>query len=563
MINVGILLYNEIMITPNTDLILLKCPIELDQTNQLTFATATAQFNYFNSLPKIERSQFTYQRKDQTVRFDANFDDVLTYNYCMYRNSSYSNKWFYAFVSNAKYINDSTTEVTLKTDVWQTWQFDLNFKQSFVMREHTNNDAVGANILDEGLQCGEYVINGIGEAQYAGGASDCYIVVQCSDLTKGLLKLGQGFPVGNKIGGIPQGCYMFLLDANDSNNIKNFTRFFDAFGIGDAIVSMYLMPKSFAPNAVGFSYQETDDLQETWSFDYYVMPTTSGVTTLWDSYFTRNNTINGYVPKNNKLFCYPYNYMLMSNNDGDSAIFHWEDFSSNQAQFSVIGVPTQGCLIKILPKNYKGQPSRHTGYIYSLNARSLPLVSWNSDYYLNWQAQNGIRSGTRATAEYATDYVAAGKDVANGAEITGANIAEGASRTLAYVGQTIKSLFNEVSGGYTAQLEPDQMKGQANGDLNFSYGRMTFTEYDMSIKAEVARSIDNYFSMFGYRTDKMKVPNITGRTNWNFVQTQGCNVIGNIPQLDLQEVKDMFDRGVTFWHNPATFQDYSQNNNIV
>ena len=74
------------------------------------------------------------------------------------------------------------------------------------------------------------------------------------------------------------------------------------------------------------------------------------------------------------------------------------------------------------------------------------------------------------------------------------------------------------------QLEPDQMKGQANGDLT-SYGRMTFTEYDMSIKAEVARSIDNYFSMFGYRTDKMKVPNITGRANWNFVQTQGVMLL--------------------------------------
>ena len=73
--------------------------------------------------------------------------------------------------------------------------------------------------------------------QYAGGASDCYIVVQCSDLTKGNYLNRYGFPVGNKIGGVPQGCYMFLLDANDSNNIKNFTRFFDAFGIGDAIVS--------------------------------------------------------------------------------------------------------------------------------------------------------------------------------------------------------------------------------------------------------------------------------------------------------------------------------------
>ena len=85
----------------------------------------------------------------------------------------------------------------------------------------------------------------------------------------------------------------------------------------------------------------------------------------------------------------------------------------------------------------------------------------------------------------------------------------------------------------------------------------------MSIKAEVARAIDDYFSMFGYRTDRMKLPNITGRSNWNYVKTLGCNVIADIPQKDLQEIKGMFNSGVTLWHNPATFLDYSQNNNIV
>jgi hypothetical protein len=69
--------------------------------------------------------------------------------------------------------------------------------------------------------------------------------------------------------------------------------------------------------------------------------------------------------------------------------------------------------------------------------------------------------------------------------------------------------------------------------------------------------------MFGYKVNRMKVPNITGRQNWNFVRTTGCNVIATIPQNDLQAIKTMFDDGVTLWHNPATFQDYSQNNNIV
>lgn len=555
------------MIAPNTDLILLKCPIELDMQHQLTFSSKEAQFSYFNGLPKLVEDNFTYQRKDNKIRFPAVLDDILQYNYCMYRNSSYSNKWFYAFITNIEYLNDSTSLITIVTDVWQTWQFDLSWKQSFVAREHTNNDAIGANILDEGLNCGEYVINDVSDATYSSGASNCYIAVQCSDIPKDIRKKITNvpmFPSGGKIGGVPQGMYMFLIDTSDKKYIQQLVNAYDVFGQGDAIIAMYLMPKSFAPNAAGFSIGSDEGDSNQWVIDYYVMPQSSGATILWDSYFVRNNTINGYVPKNNKLFCFPYNYMLMSNNDGDDAVFHWEDFSSNQAQFRVIGVPTQGCLIKILPRNYKGQTSTHSGYIYSLNAHSLPLVSWNSDYYLNWQAQNGVKSGYNAAKDYATDYVAAGEAVASGEQgITLGNIVEGIGRTLSAVGQFFGSFQKEVSGGYTASITPDQTKGQSNGDLNFSYSRMCFTEYDMSVKAEVARSIDNYFSMFGYRTDKMKVPNITGRANWNYVKTMGCNVIGSIPQLDLQAIKKMFDNGVTLWHNPATFQDYSQNNNIV
>ena len=85
----------------------------------------------------------------------------------------------------------------------------------------------------------------------------------------------------------------------------------------------------------------------------------------------------------------------------------------------------------------------------------------------------------------------------------------------------------------------------------------------MSIKAQQAQMIDDYFSMYGYRTDRLKLPNITGRTNWNFVKTQICNVIGNIPQADIEQVKQIMNSGITFWHNPATYLDYSQNNTIV
>ena len=106
------------VITPNTDLYLIKVPLEIDDINQLTFANATAQFNYFNSLPKYDvgdaGTDFTYQRKDGTIRFPAQYDDVLQFNYVMYRNTSYSDKWFYAFIDGIEYLSDGATAISIK-----------------------------------------------------------------------------------------------------------------------------------------------------------------------------------------------------------------------------------------------------------------------------------------------------------------------------------------------------------------------------------------------------------------------------------------------------------------
>ena len=143
------------VITPQTDVYLVKVPLEINDINQLTFANATVQFNYFNSLPKIAVDNFTYQRKDGTIRFGANFDDIIEYNYVMYRNDAYSDKWFYAYITGMEYLNDNVTAISIKTDSFQTWQFDLTYKPCLIDREHTNNDTIGANTLPEGLELGE------------------------------------------------------------------------------------------------------------------------------------------------------------------------------------------------------------------------------------------------------------------------------------------------------------------------------------------------------------------------------------------------------------------------
>ena len=126
------------------------------------------------------------------------------------------------------------------------------------------------------------------------------------------------------------------------------------------------------------------------------------------------------------------------------------------------------------------------------------------------------------------------------------------------------SIANTLGSVYQHSLIPDSVSGNVNcGDVNFTLGLTNLEFKRMSIKEEYARIIDNYFSMFGYKVNRVKVPNITGRSNWNYVKTIDCNFDGDIPQTDLNIIKTMFNNGVTLWHNPTTMYNYGNSNNIV
>ena len=68
----------------------------------------------------------------------------------------------------------------------------------------------------------------------------------------------------------------------------------------------------------------------------------------------------------------------------------------------------------------------------------------------------------------------------------------------------------------------------------------------MSCRKDYAIMIDNFFSMFGYKVNAMKVPNVTGRRYWNYVKCIQANITGDIPQDDMNEIKSIFNAGCTF-----------------
>lgn len=170
-------------VTPSTNIRLLKVPLEIDNRNQLTFSNVTAQYNYFHELPDyLELDDARYLRKDSVIRYEGHVDTLLKYNYCMYQNENYSDKWFYAYITRMEYINDRCTYIYIKTDVFQTWQFDLTYMPSFIEREHVNDDTIGLHTIPEGLETGEYISTDLQPSRYD-NPDMCYVVATTQQVT--------------------------------------------------------------------------------------------------------------------------------------------------------------------------------------------------------------------------------------------------------------------------------------------------------------------------------------------------------------------------------------------
>ena len=578
-------------IAPTSEIYLLKAPIESDNLNHLNFSSLNAQVSYFTSLPKKTFDRYTYVRKDNQIRVEGEAEELMRYNYMMYKNTSYGNKWIFAFIVNVKYLNDNVALITFKTDVFNTWYFDVTFKPSYVEREHTNNDAIGANVLAEDTSEGEYIVNGGTEIQILGQNTGYYIAVQCADAPIEIKDYLKSTP--RVYGGLMSGAWTFLIDGNDATSNQNFInliRWFDYDAKTEAIISMYLLPKWFAPNVVMASLESSS--AAGYGCDLAALPASLSAAHTDLTTVSINTTIDGYTPKNNKLFTYPFNYLKVSNHAGSDTTFRWEEFttSDHHAEFYVYSIPNQGVDSRLIPRYYKNSSNSIFAYYdYGLTGGKLPMISWQSDYYLNWRATNGLNQaahmGEYVKQTYENGFSTKGindlnnwnamekaemSGYAGGKALTalgevGVGVIENDFAAMSGLGNWISSLAADLKGaGFKAFMTPNTVEGCANiGDLNFSCQMNSFGVQKMSIKAEQARLIDQFFSMFGYKTLKVKTPNINGRLNWNYVKTTQANITGDIPQVDMQELKAIFNKGVTIWHNPQTFLDYTQNNGIV
>ena len=500
----------------------------------MIFSTASDQYTYFASLSKYTLTAQSYQRVQRNViRVEIPSDNLYDCNYVIFQNTSFGSKWFYAFITSVEYINNAVSEITFEIDVMQTWHFAYTLRACFVEREHSVADPIGGHLVPENLEIGQ--LRATSKTDF--DLSTMYVCAMTSKASDG------SSPTGRTINGVYTPLNVIAgIPATDATSLNQLLEDFVGEGQEDAIVSLYQYP-AFCGDASTTT------------------PQTAPATIAFP-----HTTVSGYTPKNNKLFTYPYCCLIVSNNQGQTAEFRWEDFELNNgnAQFTIAGVFAGTPCVMCYPRNHKGIVN---DYDSGLTISSFPMCPFSGDAYQAWMAQNRS-SITTSIVGSAVQGVASGASIAPmiGAAIGGlyppAAIATAVGLTAGSVGVSV--LGNVLSAvGKTQDLQntPPQVHGQTSCDsLNVGLGRVGFTFKAMQIKTEFAIIVDNFFTMFGYATNKVKVPNRSSRPHWNFVKTAGCVITGSVPSQDANKICSIYDNGITFWKNGSEVGDYTLDN---
>ena len=541
----------------NTEIILCSnIDIDKNYDNVLDVSKATLVGYLRNHSEYVGNDYTIIPRYRNRLIVKCPYATALKCNYMTFNNEDYENEYVFAFIDNVEYVNDESVQINFTLDVWHSNHDKFNINKVFVEREHVSDDTTGKHTIPENLETGDYIIgNTIKKNGF--GYSDCSFILASTifpyvtyNSTDGHWELAGGRGAHcNVYNSILSGLEYFWY-SNTTNGIEQLQHVIEAFDYAGQSEYIYML--FVAPNA---SFEKVTEEQDV-GYWGSVKQKQGSYSITWGSNSTpliyKPTTIDGYTPKNNKLLTYPYCYLLANNGNGGNAVYKYELFKDanapTQCEFIIESAICPGVSTILRPMYYKSS-SLNYNQADSLQGGKFPMCSWNSDAYINWLTQNAVNIGFG----WLKDAISVGQQVSN-------------KSTFGIISSTVNLVQDIMSVKHQQDLMSNQAKGNTNsGDVNFSNNETTFTMYQMTIKEEYARVIDQFFSRFGYQVNEIKQPTLHNRTQFDFIKVGGNDnlIVGNIPANDLHEINNICRRGVTIFHNIENFGNYTINNPIV
>lgn len=281
--------------------------LDKDYTNVLNY-TEEQMVALCRQKQVVNANDYSFIRAyKNTIAVNFSYSACLNSSYMAFQNKDYSGKWFFAFIDEVEYRNDGCTYIHYTIDAWSTWYTWWKVQPCFVTREHVNNDTIGLHTVNENLDVGDviqladYEDNSYKDFEYIG------IMTSWNPSTKSQYS---GISVYNKS---VFGKEIFLFNIANLSSFSNVALFLIATN-GDGhindIDTIFYIPSAIIKPSELVLYQ--GNVGEK-NYSFYGM-NYSRNPEIFNTVINKPYAFADYQPKNNKCLCYPYNYLLVSNN---------------------------------------------------------------------------------------------------------------------------------------------------------------------------------------------------------------------------------------------------------
>lgn len=579
----------------------------------IDFPDLTSQTQYFdarvNRTIDLPTDDYVYIRENRTIEVDANKNSLLGVNYLRFNNGD---KWWYAFIVDKQYINESVTSIRFEIDVMQTFMFDYEIKESYISREHQDRwDSNGKpifNLRDEELNLGTDYVK----------TND--ILVHDNDLDE-----------------VRVNCVMIVagkqIEANaDIQNISGPTN-----ALADPLL-YYLIPvvstttgnKNVYINNTNQKVMSAGRLFNDLKGRSYGSGTYTGGTA--EDMVNQQNRY-AHILSFSVLPYIPFEYTITQ--DGDNYIINAPDLNHRYLLWSDPVTPftiRQGYLYSLSSDTLKTQlrdlnvsdllniPNQldyftptttrnigHESKLYTYpykyftldcdqvepllikpqyldNLRTnirfnqcigpMPIVTYYVDGYKGDTGNdtlliNNTLNDLNVYSSKLIDYLANNKaNATSGLAVnTALDVGVTALRTgIGIAGQNPFAISNAISDvkGVADRLLGENFKRQdlAQGTLNYkAKGNNAYAfiqkygNYNSGLKVRVysiaeqfRRFAYNMFYHYGYKVNDFKVPNLKSRYYFNYIQIPDANIFTKIDNEYIDKLKSIFNDGITLWH---------------
>lgn len=514
--------------TPQTE-IRFCSNVGITKEHKAYFSTNAAMIQWLSGKVKFTDLDLSYQRADerQYTIVQHNYYDLLECDVIYWKNSGFSSKFLVALITSLEWVNPNTTKVYFEIDPYSSFCGEINWQSCLVEREMVNDDWAANSPNWDNIGVPE---DFDGSPVFMSSNFDVdmspnkFLVITPYD--------SNGEPVFNlsEVDGICTGLNMLEFDTV-------------------AEVQGYLNTVAASNTAI------LDNISGVISINDKLLNNSEFNAGQLDAPWV---TYNG-VYYNGKTFSSQYCLFIISSLSSGAEKKYLPELMTWQSQTQIKG---KACLaggvggIALYPLGYRNTPQPYED---AFVLDDIPEGAWVGDRRLDNKTVNTLGIVSKGVTGV-TGVVNSGISGAiRGAAIGGlaGGIAGGAFGIVGSAAGTVTDIMSQMTR-YNMQSVTEGGKMAAGANLAVGISGQRIRCAWLVCTEQIMKSVDDFFSRFGYKINRLKVPNVNTRPLWNYVKTSEAHIGGDIPANYREDIEDMLNAGVTFWHtNNREIGDFS------